>query len=428
MIAPQDVAWEGLYTIAPLAPGVAKHPVEGDDVRADRDSWPAPPDQAAYYGLAGELVRAVQDVTEADPVGLLATILTIFGVSAGPSCAIYQGSRQRPNLYMCLVGDSGSGRKGTAWSVAREPFDQAYPEHRQLHVPGLGSGEGLIARLRPRSDRTAEPRALVLEQEFARLLTAMAREGSTLSQVLRNGWEGEAMGHFLARESDLILDHHIGAMAHITPLELRDKLRDTDAASGFGNRFLWLAVRQTRLRPFPGNPAPLVARYAAPLRRAIVEAQSPRELELTADAKDRWEMLYAELNMRRRLGLAGALTARAEAQIVRLALVHALLDRSRDVGLDHLEAAIALEAFAERSVVHIFGDSTGNPDANEIRRRLRDCYGMTRNELRAECGIHEGARMSRALDLLESLGLVAITKQPASPKGGPRPWFIRSSE
>jgi hypothetical protein len=423
MTAPNDLSWDGIDLDAALAEAVQSDP------EPVVDTWPDPPDPAAYDGLAGDLVHAVAEVTEADPVALLGTTLAIFGAVAGPGCAIYQGSQQRPNLYVVLAGETSSSRKGTAMAVAREPFAQAYPEYDHLLVPGLGSGEGLIARLRPKDDGACEPRALIYESEFRRLLTVMGRDGCTLNPVLRDGWDGTPMGRFLARESSLITHHHVGALCHVTPTELRDNLRDTDAASGFGNRFLWLAVRRSRLIPFPENPAGLVAPYVEPLHRAIIEAQAPRELILTAAARGRWESLYAELALRKRWGLAGALTARCEPQIVRLALVYALLDRAPGIDLPHLEAGIALEAYAERSVLHIFGDSTGNADADGMRRTLRDNPdGMTRNELRTETGIRDGARMTRALDLLVSLRLVTVTRGPAGARGGPRPEYIATTE
>jgi hypothetical protein len=41
--------------------------------------YPAPPDEAAYYGLAGEIVRRIASRTEADPVALLVQFLVAFG-------------------------------------------------------------------------------------------------------------------------------------------------------------------------------------------------------------------------------------------------------------------------------------------------------------------------------------------------------------
>ena len=62
--------------------------------RADRASdWPAPPDDAVYHGPLGEIVRAVAPHTEADPVGVLGTLLASVGAAMG-TCAT--STRERP--------------------------------------------------------------------------------------------------------------------------------------------------------------------------------------------------------------------------------------------------------------------------------------------------------------------------------------------
>ena len=105
-------------------------------------------------------------------------------------------------------------------------------------------------------------------------------------------------------------------------------------------------------------------RYIESLHRAIVEAQAPAigtisgEMAFADAARDRWEDFYVELAMTPRLGLAGAVTGRHEAQVARLALVYALADRSAVVGRVHLEAAIALADYARRSATWALGDST----------------------------------------------------------------------
>ena len=42
-------------------------------------TWPAPLAHEAYYGLAGELVKAIAPHTEADPAALLFTLFVLFG-------------------------------------------------------------------------------------------------------------------------------------------------------------------------------------------------------------------------------------------------------------------------------------------------------------------------------------------------------------
>ena len=382
--------------------------------------WPEPPDDAVYHGPLGEIVRAVAPHTEADPVGVLGTLLASVGAAMGNLRYIYQGSAQAPNLFVVLVGDSSTGRKGTAGSIAREVMNRAYPDWSGLIVPGLGSGEGLVGYLKAHETQ-GEPRALVMESEFGRLLTVMAREGSTLSPMVRDAWDGVPMGRILAREQSIVHSHHVGIVAHVTPVELRAKLSGTDAANGFGNRFIWLAVRRTRLVPFPVSPVEHVdpGLFAA-VGAAIAEAQTPGEVPWSPGARDAWEDLYLELTMHRPWGLLAAMTARTEAQIVRLALVYALLDRSPVIDVPHLRAARALWDYAVRSVASVFGTSTGDRHADALRVQLADGPLKWEDAKRA-LGVRSAAELESAVALLESLGIaeraktrLATSKRPAT--------------
>jgi hypothetical protein len=379
--------------------------------------WPEPPTEAAMHGVLGSIVRAVAPHTEADPVAILGSLLATVGACMGHWRTIYQGSAQATNLFVVLVGDSSSGRKGTAGSIARDVMTAAYPSWEKLVVAGLGSGEGLVAHLKRVED--TEHRALVLESEFGRLLTVMAREGSTLSPVVRDAWDGAPMGRFLAREQSLVTWHHVGIVAHVTPIELRAKLTNTDAANGFGNRFMWLAVRRTRLVPFPESPRAAAYPYLADLHAAIADAQTPGEMRWSEAARDRWELLYATWAARARHGLLGAMLARTEAQITRLALLYALLDRSPEVDLDHLLAAESLWSYGERSVAYVFGSSTGNRDADALRDALTD-GPLEWEAAKKAVGARRTADLRDAVQLLEQLGLAAISLVPRPTGGRPR--------
>ena len=370
--------------------------------------WPAPPADEAYHGVLGDIVRAVTPVTEADPVAILGSLLAYAGACMGHGRSLYQGSTQTANLFITLVGDSSTGRKGTASSIARDVMDLAYPEWKTLIVAGLGSGEGLIGHLKKMEQAEGqEHRAIVTESEFGRLLTVMAREGSTLSPVVRDAWDGVPLGRFLAREQSLVMWHHVSISAHVTVIELRQKLTNTDAANGFANRFLWLAVRRTKLVPFPQSPKDLVRPYASDLRKAIDAAQTPGTLDWSPVAADRWEELYTASATRPRYGMLGALLARGEAQIARLALLYALLDRGSEVGAQHLAAAEALWAYVERSATHIFGQSTGDRHADALLTYLAE-GPIEWMEARKALGLRYASEMDESVGLLVSLGLADV--------------------
>ena len=392
------------------------------EVEAPARPWPDPPDAIAYHGLLGDIAMTVAPHTEADPLGLLGTLLVMFGSACGRGRTFYQGSMQRTNLAVLLVGATGfAGRKGTALSVCRSVFGQAYPELGKLYLPGVASGEAITGHY----SRTDEPRAFIVEEEFGRLLTIMNREGSTLSAALRNAWDGVPLGHARSRDESLVTDHHVSLLGHITPVELRAKLTDIDAANGFANRLLFLAVQRSHLVPFPTNPDGIVGAYVQPLHLAIVEAQTIRPMEFDPAARERWEAFYTELAATPRLGLSGAVTGRHEAQVARLALVYALADRSPVVGAVHLDAAIAVAEYARRSVVWALGDSTGNRHADELRRMLADGE-IGWDDARRTLGLRTAADLSGAIAVLVDAGMAEVVKVPR-PGGGRAQRVIRAN-
>lgn len=130
---------------------------------------------------------------------------------------------------------------------------------------GLSSGEGLIHMLRDAPTespaRDAEPllsdkRLLVHQGEFASVLKMMAREGNTLSDILRLAWDGAPLRVLTKQAPERATDAHISLIGHITRNELLRYLTATEAANGFGNRFLWVCVTRSRRLPDGGNLDP----------------------------------------------------------------------------------------------------------------------------------------------------------------------------
>ena len=129
---------------------------------------------------------------KADPVALLIQFLVAFGVAAGRHAPLrIEASHHYPNEFCVLVGGSGKGRKGSSWDHVEALAAAADPDFVAARLAsGLSSGEGLIAEVRDPlddADKTApaDKRLLVLEPEFAQVMKVLAREGNTLSPVVR---------------------------------------------------------------------------------------------------------------------------------------------------------------------------------------------------------------------------------------------------
>jgi hypothetical protein len=392
--------------------------------------WPVI-DEAAYYGLAGDIVRTLEPHTEADSVGLLIQFLAAFGNLVGNS-PYYQveSNRHHANLFTVQVGASAKGRKGTAGArvmAITRAADETWAAERS--ASGLSSGEGLISAVRdPVSKWDAkeqcevivdqgiqDKRLMVTEPEFAGALAVMERHGNTLSPNIRNAWDGQRL-QTLTKNSPLkATGAHISIIAHITEAEARSRMTRTDMANGFANRFLFCCVRRSKFLPHGGNLDDTeIARLGAVVANAAAVARKIGRVRMTAPAAQAWEEAYPELSAERS-GLVGALIARAEAQVIRIALIYALLDFKvgddafgvgAHIDVMHLEAAMAVWAYCEASAIRIFGDSLGDPLADDILAALRRCQeGMTRTEIYNLLGRHRSSdQIAAALGMLLEAG------------------------
>ena len=223
----------------------------------------------------------------------------------------------------------------------------------------------------------------MFEGEFAGVLRVLAREGNTLSAVIRNAWDTGNLRTLTKNSPAVATGAHISIIGHITRDELFRYLSNTEAANGFANRFLWLCVKRSKLLPEGGslNDADLL-RLSQQVRDAQTFALSVQKVHRDDGARAIWHAVYPELS-EGQLGMLGAVVARAEAQVMRLALIYALLDRSTVIEAVHLRAALAVWEYSEDSAEFIFGSRMGNPDADRIFDALKDNpNGITRTEIR----------------------------------------------
>ena len=401
--------------------------------------WPEAMDAAAMHGIAGEFVRMVEPNTEADSAAVLVQFLVSFGalVGRGPHYRV-EGDEHHANLFALMVGATSKGRKGTSWSRVREAFERI--SDWKPHVSGLSSGEGLKYNVRDpveglktakNGEQTLEvtdpgvtdKRLLVTESEFANALRSVKRQGNTLSATVREAWDSGNLRTLTKNDPVTATGAHVCIIGHVTGDELRSELTATDTANGFANRFLFVAVRRSKLLPFGGDdvdPAELQA-FIDRIRDRACMARTRRRLRFTGEAKAAWATVYPQLSAGTD-GLHGAVTARAEAQCIRLALIYCLLDGAEHIDVPHLLAALAVWQYCDATAHCVFGGSLGDPAADEIMDKLRQAgeRGMTRTDLRDAFNRnmpHDKA--TAALDLLQRRGLVRQELRKTGEAGRP---------
>ena len=410
----------------------------------DDPGWPEPTHEARR-GLAGEVVMWIAPNTEADQIALLLQFLISFGNCVGRKpYFLIEGTKHYPNLFVVLAGQTAKARKGTSADRIRQLFEAADPEWARNCVRGgISSGEGILWAIRDPiyamkkgelqcSDEGVRDKRLMLdEREYQQALTVMTRPGNIVSRIIRDAWDGRGRLEALTKNSPAcVTDPMISIVSHITIEELRESLDRTAMANGYANRFLFACIRRAQLLPHGGDSSDSTIAYLAPKIEAALDIARQRErIIMTPAAAKSWQKIYTALSVDQP-GLLGAILARAEAQTLRLALVYALTEGAAAIDIGHLEAALAIWRFCEASAKIIFGDTVGNPVADEILRALRASLitGLTRSELclMFRNSQYRAGAIGAGLLLLQKLGL-ARTEQAAT---GGRPterWFAISA-
>jgi hypothetical protein len=420
------------------------------------DRWPKL-DEAALHGVVGDIVRLADPHTEADPAAILIQLLVAFGNVIGRSVYFKVGAtRHFLKLFAVLVGGTATGRKGTSWDVVKWILGQIDEEWVRRRVQsGLVSGEGLIHHVRdkrygkpdPKGTKNAPPsealelvdpgvddkRLLVIESEMDRMLKSVNREGNTLGDVIRQAWDQDDLFTMGKHQPSRSTGAHVSLVCHVTKADVTKHMTETESANGFANRFLWPCSRRSKFLPEGGDLdsvdwGDVVRRLRQAFQFAASFAASEPYGRMTRDGAARaiWHGLYEELSAGKP-GVVGKILSRAEAQVMRIACIYAVLDCSRQVQAAHLAAAVAVWDYCEASARFVFGDDKGDPDADKLVAALKETTeGLTRTQILVDVfGRHRKAGdIAALLTRLVEDGVIH-SKREAS--GGGRPaerWFF----
>lgn len=393
----------------------------------------------AYHGLAGRIVRAIGPYSEADPVAILMHVLIAAGnvVGRGPH-ALVEETIHPCNEFCAIVGRTSKSRKGQSFSTARRLFLKVDEEWSKGRIKsGLSSGEGLIYNVRdarqemqPIKERgkvvdyqmvtvdegEADKRLFVFEPELATILKRMAGETNSLSSVLREAWDSGNLSTLTKNSPLRATGAHVSIMAHVTQEELIASLTETERANGFANRFMFFTVQRSKVLPEcepvpPDTISPFVDDFQAVVRWA----QGSRRLVRDPGAKALWGAVYPKLS-EGEPGLLGAVLGRAEAHVLRLSLLYAVLDRSPAIREEHLAGALALWDYSEASARRIFGERLGITMADTIIAAMRQ-GPLTRTQIRDLFKRNKpAAEIEAVLRLLAESGKAKRSTRP--PEGG----------
>lgn len=370
------------------------------------------PDPACLYGLVGDIARAGAG-TEANPYAIAANAMAYLSCAVGRGPYMPVGNVwHHARLFTLHVGRSSLGRKGDAMSLLLRISDavKTLDEHAspQIHRGGLSSGEGLVHLIHDGyTDGTKEvppihdKRLWAVESEFANVLYQSKRTGNTLSTALRDCWDGVSMRPATKTNRVHASDPHVCLSGAITPSELRSQMAARDMTNGFANRFLVLWAERTQLIPFP-RPASqaVIDGLAARIMEVLTFCGAARwvdkntmRVELSPDARARYAELYTtELNVNTNGDRIAALVERRAPMLLRMAMLFALTDLTKQIEVHHVDAALAWVRYSGESVKFIFASAVDEDQAAQTHENAQRIVGFlqkkrsaTRTQISSEC-------------------------------------------
>jgi hypothetical protein len=343
----------------------------------------------ALHGVAGDFAQRICGKNERALPAVLLQLLACAGPAVGPSVFHKQAySRLGANIFVVTVTQSGCFRAsdwfaptrclfGAAHGVSATNFFKSKPVES---IQSIG-----------RADDAGSIEPCVLAGAFDLIWAQIARP--KVAQSFRLVWD-EVLG--------------ISLVGHLTASDILAS-RMSASMLETASRINWCRVGGD-INGLPQvMPTDDWERISKIIEARAKQARTHGEIKLRPDAQRQWGAIYSSL-ISTHSAVARIVTSRADAHVLRLALIYALLDGADGIELPHLKAAIAIWDYCRTSAESLFACGTESLLATRLLDVLRH-RPRSKTELHAVLHNHTPAhRLDTELEELIARGLVATDK------------------
>ncbi len=339
--------------------------------------------------------------------------------------------------YIVLVGRTGMARKDTARRFVQKLWTETIGKDRAVgYAPGIGSGEKLLDLLADQQalkqfrsggnedadDEVVLPgRSLWLTLGEMRTMLNKGQQDfvkATLFPIMNEVWDGNSTVGLPTRTNPFeVQGANLNILAGTTKAWLTDFLIEEQVLGGFFNRFVFYPGEDERDLPNP--PPPNATKWNSLVRklRDVLEfwaKQSRSSLMIHgANTETAWSSWYCDFKNRARsmADLDTALLIRLPDHIMRQAALHASLDCSLEIRIEHLQPALELGRYWEASYLYVWagGAETLNSRLAQTIRRHLQTGPLTRIQLLRKLGGHrDRVQIDRVQSAMLRLGEVVL--------------------
>jgi hypothetical protein len=336
--------------------------------------------EEAYYGPLGVITKKPEPFVECSSAPILMQLIAGIGNMFGKVHYAHVGTSgiQHTNIYVAIVGDSSSGKKGALesakWILSQ--IDKHWVTNC-FRPNSIASGQGMLWHLRETNNKdkgVTDKRTVFVEEEFGKVFKLATIKGNTITETIKTLYDSPDVHHHSTRKDAFTITHaHVSLIVHITDFELKLITPGVDLINGYINRFHWALNELVQYLPNPPIPDPQIfEKEVDQLKKAtgmltknkafqLIENLQPESflMQRTSEADKLWEGMYEEL---RKPGtghpVIQALLGRGAANTLRTSMIYALCDGSSTIKTVHVKAAKAVWEYSVQGVKYMWESST----------------------------------------------------------------------
>lgn len=378
----------------PVEPSTTQKQGSSSDVRESK--------LTEFASVLGEFANDAAQRTGVSASSLFLAGLSFTGAFIGRTVhARWGDGSHHPLLCVGMVATSATAGQDLICHSIGRLFGRVAGFLPTGHTPVLA-----YERLSPRLLSTAEAsRALLVIEGFGD--TSWSRRSAGVHGHACAAWDGSGR-YFPGRNAP-------PALALVSFVHQRDLFDLDSSAHEFAGRCLWCIMSGHQVQH--DRPQPLsderLDRFARPLAEVIERSKAVGEMQFDRDV--RWDRHCDTLKHNN--DFVGSFMHHGPEQMVRLAILFAMLDKSEEIKSQHVEAALSVWLQSRASVERVFGVGATDPGPQKLLALLRVPH--SRKELHALYSNHKRAdRLTAELESLEQSGLVVREIIPTA--GRPR--------
>lgn len=382
-----------------------------------------------YDNFLGRYYLAHKNDVEPHVDNLLIQALVALGNVVGPDVKVRVNGHKLPlNMFLLLVGDTATSRKGTSLRIVKQPYiagqqpGLSHYAHTRIDTGSVRSGEAMVEILCA-NEGEIDCRLLIASEEITEIFTVASWENSTLRDVLRKAYDGGRVDCKSRKNKLVAEDAHVSIIGHTTKSQFGQLFSGTDMANGVANRFLVVpAKRATPILDTSGMQETDICDLAAQIEACRVWAQNggePRVLDLTPDAKKLWNAYYLEQWESATEGIRG----RESDYVLKLAGILSVARNTSTVSAGSMRTAIDFVTRLRGLGDSLFRDHGPSSDMrSRILSRIYDSVNpvSTTDLFKLFNGNVRAASIHSVLDDLIRSGDVIRSKMKTGKRGAPK--------